>query len=172
MKPLLVAVFFSVVASGCGPSSCPAGQTPQDTVVSDAHCGGAVTAPAGLGLPAAIPDRCGVQPSTCAFVDTCLEAGLTCSRVCLPFDPPWNFSIGVTGLPIAGAVSLPDPRVQISMNGNPVTITGGMLSLTQNGSTVTASYSVTFTTSDGSQVSIASGSYKTTVRLESRCGAV
>jgi hypothetical protein len=171
MKPLLVIVFCCATSS-CGPTSCPAGQTPQDVVVSDAHCGGSVTAPASLGLPATIPDRCGVQPSTCAFVDECLESGTPCTRVCLPFDPPWSLAIGVTGLPLTGAVTLPDARVQITMNGNPVTITGGTLTLTQKGSTVTASYSVTFTTSDGSQVSIASGTYKTTVRLESQCGAV
>jgi hypothetical protein len=165
-------VAFVVAAAGCGPASCPAGQASQDEVVTDTHCAGAVTSSASLPLPAKIPDRCALQPSTCAFVNQCLETGTPCSRVCLAFDPPFGLAIGVTDLPIAGAVTLPDPRVQILMNGDPVTITTGTLTLTQNGSTVTASYSVTFVTSAGAQVSISSGTYKTTVHIAWQCGAV
>ncbi|HVU51234.1 MAG TPA: hypothetical protein VHL80_11135 [Polyangia bacterium] len=172
-KLAVVSVLASLVsAAGCGPASCPAGETSQDTVVSDTHCGGSVTAPAALALPATIPDRCSLQPSTCALVNECLETGAPCSRVCLAFDPPFGLSFGITGLPIAGAVTLPDPRLQIVLDGDPVTITGGTFTVTQKGNTVTVSYAVTFTTSDGSQVSIASGTYKATEHLASECGPV
>jgi len=169
---LVALVAFVLVAAGCGPASCPAGETSQDTLVTDTHCSGVVTAPASLALPAKIPDRCALQPSSCAFVNQCLETGTPCSRVCLALDPPFGLSIGVTELPIAGAVTLPDPRVQILMSGSPVTIVDGTLTLTQKGSTLTASYSVSFTTSAGVQVSIASGTYKTTDRIEWQCGPV
>jgi hypothetical protein len=160
----------ALAAAGCGPQSCPAGEVSQDTVVTVTHCAGSVSAPASLSLVATIPDQCLTTPDPgCAFINQCLETASPCARICLELDQP-GFTLGISGLPIAGPVTLPDPRVQIAMGSTPPTITGGTLSVSQNGTSASASFDLTFTTSDGSSVSITGGRYSIAVHHETQCG--
>jgi hypothetical protein len=79
-------------------------------------------------------------------------------------------NVGLTGLPFAGPVSLPDPRVEVVMAGAAVTVTSGTITVTQHGGTAAATFFLSFTTAGGSAVAITSGTYTTSEHLASQCG--
>ena len=120
-------------------------------------------------MPSTIPAQCVTdQTNTCALVNACIDSASPCSRICLQIDP-LSLDIGLTGLPFAGAVSLPDPRVEATMGGAPAVITSGTMSETQSGSSLTASFSMDITPPDGGTVEITSARYSLTSHNETQC---
>jgi hypothetical protein len=170
--PVVFALLVVLAGAGCGSESCPAGETPEDTIITDTHCGGSVGAPPSLHLPPTIPDQCGTGAAAplCPPND-CLATSSPCSQVCLEVDP-LRVNIGLTGLPFAGPVSLPDLRVELATAGAPLPIASGTISATQKGASISATFDLTFTKADGSTVSITSGTYSTAVHHATECGPI
>jgi hypothetical protein len=162
---------LALAGCGSGGASCPPGETPQNVTIVNAICSGSVAAPASLALPSTLPQRCTTKPTpSCALIDDCLASSASCSMFCIDLDP-LQVTIGLSGLPFAGAVTLPDPRVELVMNGARLQITSGTLTAAETGASFTASFTLTFTTAAGDAVQITSGRYTASVQHGKQCVA-